>query len=147
VLARRYLLVMFLAALASVAVILALGRPAKGAASLPNGFESSTVADGLNRPTVMALVPDGRILVAEQSGYIRVIEDGRLLDRPFLGIPKWVDVRGERGMVGLTLDPQFARGKPFVYVYYTTEPRKGVPPHNVVFRFRAGGNRIVPGTG
>lgn len=145
--ARRYLLVMFLALLASLAAVLAVGKPAEGAASLPNGFETSTVAGGLDRPTVMALAPDGRIFVAEQGGYVRIVKDGALLDRPFLRIPQRVDSRGERGVIGLTLDPKFEQGKPFVYVYYTAKPRNGIPPHNVIFRFRAGGDRIVPGTG
>ncbi|CAN5298107.1 hypothetical protein BH24ACT16_BH24ACT16_17020 [soil metagenome] len=147
VLARRYLLVMSLALLASVAAITAVGSPAEGAASLPNGFETSTVAGGLDRPTVMALAPDGRVFVAEQGGYVRIVKDGTLLDRPFLRIPQRVDSRGERGVIGLTLDSKFDQGKPFVYVYYTARPRNGIPPHNVIFRFRAGGDRIVPGTG
>jgi glucose/arabinose dehydrogenase len=117
VVARRHLLVISLALLASVAVVLAVGRPTEGAAVLPNGFEQSTVAGGLDRPTVMALAPGGRILVAEQGGRVRVVKIGQLLLNQLLNLSGRVVSQGERGLVGLTLDSEFARGKPFVYVY------------------------------
>lgn len=144
---RRHLLVVTLALLASVAAVLMAGRPADGAASVPNGFESSTVAGGLDRPTVMALAPGGGFFVAEQGGAVRVVREGRLLQRPLLDLSGRVDSRGERGLVGLTLDPDFARDKPFIYVYYTLAARNGVPPHNVIARFRVDGDRILPGSG
>lgn len=147
VISRRHLLVVSLALFASVAVVLAAGRPAEGAAGLPDGFERSTVAGGLDRPTVMALAPGGRILVAEQGGRVRVVKNDQLLPNPLLNLSGRVDSQGERGLVGLTLDPEFARGKPFVYVYYTLAARNGVPPHNVISRFRVSGDRVVPGTG
>jgi glucose/arabinose dehydrogenase len=147
VIARRHLLVISLALLASVAVVLAVGRPTEGAAILPNGFERSTVAGILDRPTVMALAPGDRILVVEQGGRVRVVKNGQLLSNPLLNLSGRVDSQGERGLVGLTLDSEFARGKPFVYVYYTLAARNGVPLHNVIARFRVNGDRVVPGPG
>lgn len=76
----------------------------------------------------MALAPDGRILVAEQGGRGRVVKNGQLLPNPLMDLSERVDSQGERGLVGLTLDPEFARGKPFVYVYYTLAARNGVNP-------------------
>lgn len=147
VIARRHLLVISLALLASVAVVLAVGRPAEGAAVLPNGFERSTVAGILDRPTVTALAPGGRILVVEQGGRVRVVKNDQLLSNPLLNLSGLVDSQDERGLVGLTLDSEFARGKPFLYVYYTLAARNGVPPHNIIARFRVNGDRVVPGTG
>jgi glucose/arabinose dehydrogenase len=64
----------------------------------------------------MAFAPDGRIFVAQQAGELRVIENGALLSAPFLTLP--VDSSGERGLLGVAFDPNFAANH-FVYVYYT----------------------------
>jgi hypothetical protein len=72
-------------ALAAILLLFVI-RPAHGAVSLPAGFVQSRVADGLTRPTTMTLAPDGRIFVAEQAGKLRIIQDGRLLETPFLNI-------------------------------------------------------------
>ena len=45
----------------------------------------------------MALAPEARIFVAEQSGYLRIIKGDQLLDRALLSIPGRVDSQGERG--------------------------------------------------
>src|SRR5262245_40862898 len=86
------------------------------AASVPPGFTDSLVAGGLNNPTAMALAPDGRIFVCEQSGALRVIKNGVLLATPFLTVT--VDSSGERGLLGVAFDPNFASNQQ-VYIYYT----------------------------
>jgi glucose/arabinose dehydrogenase len=53
-----------------------------------------------------------------------------------------VPVVGERGLLGVVLDPDFAANG-HVYIYYTTA---GVPMHNRVSRFTAAGNVVVPGS-
>jgi glucose/arabinose dehydrogenase len=109
--------------------------PAEGAATLPEGFGQSRVATGLDRPTAMTLAPDGRIFVAEQAGRLRVIKNGRLLSRPFARFN--VNSEGERGLLGVALDPNFNRNG-FVYVYLTTRSQ---PVHNRVVRLKAAGDR------
>jgi glucose/arabinose dehydrogenase len=108
--------------------------------TLPPGFTETTVASGLDQPTAMEIAPDGRIFVAEQGGQLRVIEGGRLLPTPFLSLN--VDSTGERGLLGVAFDPQFAADH-FVYVYYTVP---GTPAHNRVSRFTANGDVAVPGS-
>jgi len=103
-------------------------------------FTTTTVVAGLAQPTAMALVPDGRILVCEQGGALRVVKAGVLLAAPFLSVP--VDATGERGLIGVTVDPAFAANG-FVYVHYTaTSPNL----HNRVSRFTAAGDQAVPGS-
>ena len=88
----------------------------------------------------MALVPDGRVLICEQGGALRVVKGGILLTTPFLTVP--VDATGERGLIGVTVDPAFATNG-FVYVYYTaTAPN----PHNRISRFTASGDLALPGS-
>src|SRR5688572_25976012 len=82
--------------------------------------------------TRMELLPDGRILVLEQGGKIRLINNGVLQSTPYLTLD--VDSLGERGLLGITLDPAFAANH-FFYVYYTA---RTPVPHNRVSRFIAG---------
>jgi|CXWL01.1.fsa_nt_gi glucose/arabinose dehydrogenase len=110
------------------------------AATLPAGYGETVVADHLGAPTAMALAPDGRIFVCEQSGDLRVIRDGALLAEPFVHLA--VDDDGERGLLGVTFDPAFASNG-FVYVYYTVPAGAR---HNRISRFTADGDRAAPGS-
>src|SRR5688572_31274915 len=99
--------------------------PAKlSAADLPGGFSETLIASGLANPTAMALASDGRIFVCQQTGELRVIRDRTLLPTPFVTLG--VNSEGERGLLGVAVDPNFAVN-PYVYVYYTTAE---APIHN-----------------
>ncbi len=108
--------------------------------TLPAGFVEVPVASGLARPTAMEFAPDGRLFVAQQGGQLRVIKGGQLLPTPFVSLN--VDSTGERGLLGVAFDPQFASNH-FVYVYYTVP---GSPAHNRVSRFTAAGDVAQPGS-
>ena len=112
------------------------------AAEVPAGFTDSIVAGGLDSPTAMEIAPDGRIFVSEQTGALRVIKNGALLATPFVTLS--VNSSGERGLLGVAFDPDFASNR-FVYVYYTTA---SAPIHNRVSRFTASaGNPDVAAPG
>ncbi len=110
------------------------------AATLPVGFSEMVVAGGLSAATAMAFAPDGRIFVCQQGGQLRVIKDGVLLATPFVSLN--VNSTGERGLLGVAFDPNFAANH-FVYVYYTTNT---TPIHNRVVRFTASGDVAVAGS-
>ncbi len=116
--------------------LLVLSIPVQ-AATLPNGFSETRVADGLGDPTAFAFAPDGRIFVTAQSGAVRVIKNGALLSTPFLTIT--TDNSGERGLLGIAFDPAFTTNQ-YVDIYYTVP---GSPPHNRVSRFTASGDVAV----
>ena len=109
-------------------------------AKVIRGFTQAKFAGGLNAPTAMTFAPDGRIFVAQQGGNLRVVENGRLLSRPFVSLN--VDSRGERGLLGVVLDPNFAANR-HVYVYHTV---KSPRVHNRVTRFTAFGDRAAAGS-
>lgn len=90
---------------------------------------------GLSDATAFAPTPDGRFLVAEQGGALRVVKDGVLLPGPFVQLAN-VDAQGERGLIGVAVDPDFANNG-FVYLHYTTT-EGGV--HNRVSRLTAVGD-------
>ncbi len=107
---------------------------------LPPGFNSVPVASGISNPTAMEFAPDGRLFVCQQSGQLRVISNGSLLPTPFVNLT--VNSSGERGLLGVTFDPNFANNQ-FVYIYYTaTTPTI----HNRVSRFTANGDVALGGS-
>ena len=108
--------------------------------SLPAGFAATTVASGLRAPTAMAAAADGRFFVCEQAGNLSVVKNGQLLADPFVSLR--VNFAGERGLIGVALDPNFAANH-YVYVYYTVPGRHGVAAHNRVSRFTESADRAV----
>jgi putative heme-binding domain-containing protein len=111
-----------------------------GPVKLPPGFAMTRVAGGLTAATAMAVAPDGRVFVCEQTGALRVVKDGQLRPEPFLMLP--VDSHWERGLIGVALDPGFDSNG-YVYVtYVAAEPY----PHHRVSRFTARGDMAVPGS-
>ncbi len=112
--------------------------PAAG--GYPAGFSEVLVASGFSSPTAMAFAPDGRLFVCRQGGELRVIKNGGLLPTPFLTLS--VNSSGERGLLGVAFDPDFANNQ-YVYVYYTTASN---PIHNRVSRFTANGDVALAGS-
>src|SRR5687768_11456364 len=86
-------------------------------ATYPSGFSEVQFVSGLSSPTAMAFAPDGRLFVCQQTGALRVIQNGVLQGTPFLTVS--VNSSGERGLLGVAFDPAFASNN-FIYVYYTT---------------------------
>src|SRR3954465_11943104 len=83
----------------------ALAQPKRpeGPIRVSSEFVVNEVARGLTAVTAMEVAPDGRILVCEQGGSLRVIEKDRLVERPMLQLK--VDATWERGLIGVTVDP------------------------------------------
>jgi uncharacterized repeat protein (TIGR03806 family) len=109
-------------------------------ASLPDGFSEQIVATGITGATAMAIAPDGRVFVCEQTGALRVVKDDKLLDEPFLTLA--VDSSWERGLIGVTFDPGFPT-RPYIYVCYVVAKPY---PHHRVSRFTAKGDVAEAGS-
>lgn len=73
-----------------------------------NNFSVVTLVDGLNHPWGMAFLPDGRILVTERPGYLRLIEKGRLHTQVITGLPK-ISARGQGGLLDVVLHPDYQK--------------------------------------
>ncbi len=80
----------------------------------------STLLSGLERPWGLALLPDGRMLVTERAGRMRVIErDGKLDSMPVKGLPR-VSQEGEGGLMDVVLHPRYAENG---WIYWTYAQR------------------------
>ncbi len=117
--ARRAMLV-GLAVLPAAAAATTLQQP---------GFSETAVFTGLTNPTVVRFLPDGRVLVAEKSGLIKMFPNLTTNTSTVVA-----DLRTEvhnfwdRGLLGLAIDPNFASNH-FVYVLYSYDaPIGGTPP-------------------
>lgn len=109
--------------------VLSLAIPSK--AAVPVGFTETTIASGFSAPTAFAIHPDGRIFVCQQGGMLKIVKNNVLLATPFTTVT--TTSTGERGLLGVAFDPDYATNK-YVYVYYTaTTPTT----HNRVSRFTA----------
>jgi putative heme-binding domain-containing protein len=105
--------------------------------TLPRGFSAVPIAAGLTGATALEVAADGRVFVSEQTGTLRVVKEGRLLTEPFVRLV--VDSTWERGLLGVTVDPEFPR-QPFVYVCHVV-PKPY--PHHRISRFTAAGDVAV----
>lgn len=85
-------------------------------------FDVKTVTSGLEHPWSLAFLPDGRMLVTERPGRLRVISPEGTKSAPIRGLPK-VDSRNQGGLLDVVLDPSYATNQ-LIYFSYS-EPREG----------------------
>jgi glucose/arabinose dehydrogenase len=89
-------------------------RAPEAASSLT--LEVTTIADGLDHPWGIALLPDGGFLVTERSGTLRLVgADGAISD-PVAGLPE-VFVSGQGGLLDVTVSPNFAEDRLIFWTY------------------------------
>jgi aldose sugar dehydrogenase len=88
---------------ASALALWLAGPPAAAAAEL----KQVTVARGLDHPWSLAFLPDGRMLVTERPGRLRIVEKDGRLGAPLGGLPA-VSVSGQCGLLDVVPDPRFA---------------------------------------
>lgn len=91
-------------------------------ASTPNVLRVETVATGLEHPWGLDFLPDGRMLVSERPGRLRLVTPDGKLSAPLSGVPA-VQARGQGGLLDVAVDPDFA-STGLVYLSYA-EPGEG----------------------
>jgi glucose/arabinose dehydrogenase len=97
------------------------------------------IAEGFNRPTDAAFLPDGRLLIAERSGRVRIVDGGRLQDRDALALAADEEAVTSSS-VSLAVDPEFARTG-FVLVAHAAPAHDGAMLR--VSRYRELGGRLA----
>ncbi|MBZ5530321.1 MAG: PQQ-dependent sugar dehydrogenase [Acidobacteriia bacterium] len=87
------------------------------------GFALATVVTGLNAPLGLEQPNDdsGRLFVVQQSGQIRIIQNGAMLPQLFLDISAKVTNRDEMGLLGMAFHPSFATNRKFYVNYVRTQ--------------------------
>lgn len=132
-----------LGALALIAVPLAL-LPAAGCAedqiidTKTGTIKVQTLAEGLDHPWGMAFLPDGRLLVTERAGNLRIMSADGTLSEPLSGVPEVV-AKGQGGLLDVALDPDFPDNN-LVYLSYAEAGEGGAG--TAVARGRLEGNGL-----
>lgn len=103
----------------------------------PPGYRAVAWVQGLEVPWSLVFLPDGRALVSERPGRIRLIRDGVLQEEPYavlaaveggkglIGFILELAVGGEGGLMGLALHPDFPE-EPYLYAMHTYRGPDGV---------------------
>lgn len=86
-------------------------------------FEGKIFAQGLKSPWGITVLPDGRFLITEKEGTLRIVDTQGKLSEAITGIPQ-VDSDGQGGLLGITLDPQFATNR-MVYWCFSEPSAEG----------------------
>ena len=131
--------------LVAAAATFVLAAPVAGAAP-PVEYSEQVVASSLSSPTAVAFLPDGRMLVTEKGGALKLVQGGAATT--LTTVP--VCTASEMGLLGVAIDPGFDTNG-FVYMYRT----KPAPPNdcttstgrfNQVVRITMSGNTVVAGS-
>lgn len=96
-------------------------------------IEARTVARGLEHPWGLAFLPDGRMLVTERPGRLRLVSAEGRVSPALSGVPD-VHAVGQGGLLGIALDPDFARNR-LVYLSLAERRANGANA-TAVFRGR-----------
>jgi glucose/arabinose dehydrogenase len=98
-----------------------------------------TVARGLVEPWALAFLPEGRMLVTERAGRLRIVEADGKLGAPIAGLPA-IDVGGQCGLLDVATDPKFSDNR----LVYWTYAEAGEGGNGVaVARGKLDGNRVT----
>ena len=95
---------------------------APSAATVHGSLEITPVAQGFEHPWGLAFLPDGRMLVTERPGRLRIVSSDGAVSAPVAGVPA-VYSKGQGGLLDVALDPDFATD-PWVYLSFS-EPGEG----------------------
>ena len=98
-----------------------------------------TLAQGLSRPWGLAFLPDGRMLVTEKVGRLRIVDKDGKVSEPLNGVPKVV-AEGQGGLLDVALDPHFAENS-LVYLSYS-EPGDAGKAGTAVARGKLGADGL-----
>ncbi len=112
------------------------------AAGVPGGFQDRQLYSGFVSPSALTVLPDGRVLVVQQDGIIRIVKNDSLLSANFHRVPNVVPYV-ETGCLGVTSDPAFMSNG-YVYLYCTV--RTGDEYRNRVLRVTASGDVAAAGS-
>ena len=79
-------------------------------------FQGTSISTGLNAPWGIAALPDGRLLITQKAGTMRIATTTGTLSGPITGIPA-VNPAGQGGLLGVCIDPQFASNRMVYWVF------------------------------
>lgn len=101
---------------------------------------ATTLVKGLKNPWSIAFLPDGRWLITERAGNLRIVENGKLLPKAVAGLPEVVE-HGQGGLLDVQLHPKYAENG---WIYWTYNAGVSGSYGTEVARGKLGGTRDEP---
>lgn len=95
-------------------------------------YSAVQVVKGVTIPWAMVQLPNGDILVSERSGELRIIRQGKLLDKKVNGLPS-IDDNGQGGLLDLALHPDFDNNR-WLYITYASDAGAGRGSNTALMR-------------
>jgi glucose/arabinose dehydrogenase len=86
-------------------------------------IQSKILVNGLKRPWGMTVLPDGRLLITEKAGVMKIVTTSGTVSEPITGLPE-VNSAGQGGLLGLTIDPDFTKNR-MVYWSFSEKSASG----------------------
>ena len=123
-------------------VLIALVLSAASLVAAAQELRPVTVASGLQNPWGLAFLPDGRMLVTERAGRLRIVQPDGRVSEPVAGLPR-IDVGGQGGLLDVAIDPRFADNA-LVYWSYSEPAADGDAGNSTaVARGKLEGTRVT----
>jgi glucose/arabinose dehydrogenase len=79
-------------------------------------LDVKVLAEGLKRPWGITILPDGRLLITEKTGTMKIVTTSGMVSEPITGLPA-VNSGGQGGLLGLTTDPSFSKNRIVYWVF------------------------------
>ena len=92
------------------------GQTRIGAVVTKSTYESRVLTNNLKRPWGIAALPDGRFLVTELEGTMRIVTATGNISEPIKGVPK-VSTGGQGGLLGICIDPDYSKNKMIYWAF------------------------------
>jgi glucose/arabinose dehydrogenase/PKD repeat protein len=105
--------------LAAIALAVGIASTAS-AATYSSDFDERTLVDNLTMPTGVAWTPDGRMLITEKSGQLKLVPKNSSVATQIYDNGDGVNAYWDRGLLDVAVDSQFASNH-FIYLLYTVE--------------------------
>jgi len=108
---RKYFLIIPLVILLAVILVLLIPKPLN-----QSGYQSNILAENLNVPWAIDFLPNNTMIFTQRGGDVSLLnQDGSVQSVGKIN----VTAKGESGLLGVAVDPQFTQNK-YIYVYYTS---------------------------
>jgi aldose sugar dehydrogenase len=118
------------------------GPPTEGTAMAAAGISATPVAKGMENPWGLAFLPDGRLLVTERPGRLRIVSKTGQLSAPVAGVPR-VFAEGQGGLLDVALDPAFDSNQLVYLSYAEPDPLNPTRAGTAVARGKLLGNQLT----
>jgi glucose/arabinose dehydrogenase len=92
------------------------GQTRIGSVETTTDFEAKSITTSLSSPWGITSMPDGRLLITQKAGNMRIVTTAGVVSDPIVGIPD-VNAEEQGGLLGLCLDPDFATNRMVYWVF------------------------------